>query len=64
MNEQTGNRICGEGVFALSKALKVNTTLTSLNLARVKQNDKAKQRHDNKHSIKQTTASAQKNHVH
>ena len=40
----TGNWICDEGARALSKALKVNTTLTTLHLYRVQQQqDNAKQ---------------------
>ena len=32
-NEQnTGNKICNEGAKAMSEMMKVNTTLTSLNL--------------------------------
>ena len=41
---KTDNEICVEGACALSEALKVNTTLTTLDLASVQQQqDNAKQ---------------------
>ena len=46
---KTGNEIDGEGARALSEALKVNQTLTELNLTSVqKQQRNAKQRHNSK----------------
>ena len=54
-----------EGLCSLSEVLKVNKTLTTLDLLCVKQNGKAKQRHVNKKtSTKQATTSALKNRVH
>ena len=36
-NNKTGNEICVEGARALSEALKINTTLTTLDLGGVQQ---------------------------
>ena len=44
-NAQTDNEIGVEGARALSDALKVNTALTTLDLAGVKHHDKAEHGH-------------------
>ena len=42
-NNKADNKICVEGARALSEALKVNTTLTTLDLTGVQQQDNVKQ---------------------
>ena len=41
-NKMTGNKINAEGASALSEALKVNTTLTTLNLGSVSEQKEKK----------------------
>ena len=63
---KTDNKIGDEGARALSEALKVNTTLVTLSLACVQQQqDNAKQWHNNNNKdTKQGTGLVLKEHVH
>ena len=61
---KTDNEIRADGARALSEALKVNTTLTTLNLSCTDQQQTTAMKRQQQQQAKQATRSAQREHEH